>query len=87
MSAAAERGPVSAPPDAHELYDLARDPREQRDLAAREPARVHALAAELERWVEELEASGRRLGAWAEPATEPHPAHQQEALRALGYLE
>ncbi|MGH0031666.1 MAG: sulfatase-like hydrolase/transferase [Myxococcota bacterium] len=73
--------------DVRELYDLASDPREQRDLSAREPERTAAMAEELVRWTAELEASGRAGGSWATPADEPHPAHQQEALRALGYLE
>jgi arylsulfatase A-like enzyme len=35
---------------APQLYDLAQDPGEQADLAAREPARVAALQAEWDRW-------------------------------------
>ena len=35
-----------------ELYDLGRDPGERRDLAAREPERVRALAEDLSAWFE-----------------------------------
>jgi arylsulfatase A-like enzyme len=73
--------------DRSELYDLGADPGEQRDLAAREPERTRALAEQLSRWTAELQQQGRRAGTWATPAPEPHPKEQQEALRALGYVE
>lgn len=37
-----------------ELYDLARDVGETRDLAAQEPERVRALAGELQAWIERV---------------------------------
>ncbi|MCB1128880.1 MAG: hypothetical protein KDM81_20450, partial [Verrucomicrobiae bacterium] len=38
------------PVDAIELYDLAADPREDRNLAASEPERVEAMRTTLDRW-------------------------------------
>jgi arylsulfatase A-like enzyme len=43
-----------------ELYDLARDPGEARDLAANEPERAPALAAKLDAWLEEVGAKRAR---------------------------
>ncbi|HVJ03829.1 MAG TPA: arylsulfatase [Sphingomonas sp.] len=39
----------------HQLYNLARDPAERFDLAAKEPARVHRMAA----WLDKIERDGR----------------------------
>lgn len=58
-----------------ELYDLAADPRELRDLAARRPAEAATLRRELER---------RRAGDAPEPA--PLDAERAETLRSLGYV-
>jgi arylsulfatase A-like enzyme/thioredoxin-like negative regulator of GroEL len=61
-----------------ELYDLALDPGETRNLADAEPARV----AELDRRLDQHLRAG--------PARPPEPAHlapgERERLRALGYL-
>jgi arylsulfatase A-like enzyme len=62
------------------LHHLDADPREQTDLAAREPARADALAAELAAHQRENEA-GRIAG---ESLEVPEDVH--EALEALGYL-
>jgi arylsulfatase A-like enzyme len=62
------------------LFHLERDPAEKQDLAAREPARVAALAEELARHRTENEA-GRVAG---ERIEVPDAVH--EALEALGYL-
>jgi len=43
-----------------ELFDLARDPSETRDLSAREPARVAALRGKLEAWRRSVGAEGMR---------------------------
>jgi arylsulfatase A-like enzyme len=70
-----------------ELYDLERDPGETRDLARDEPDRTRALAAELSRWVEDMRETAARRGTLAVPSSEPDPLEQEQALRALGYLE
>ena len=62
-----------------ELYDLAHDPGETDDRAAREPERVAALRQHLERWI----ARGP-----IEHGTLPHlDPKALERLRALGYLQ
>ena len=42
-------------PEPPELYDLAEDPGEQRDLAAQHPDRVRRMLGQLEQWFEEVE--------------------------------
>jgi hypothetical protein len=37
-----------------ELYDLAADPKEANDLAAKEPGRAAAMSAELEAWLKSV---------------------------------
>jgi arylsulfatase A-like enzyme len=59
-----------------ELYDLAQDPRETRDLAAERPEDVRALRAELERF-----RGGARKGQTIAAPT----AEEQERLDAMGY--
>ncbi len=44
------------PPPPPELYNMAEDPLEQENLAAKYPGRVHKLLTELETWFEEVEA-------------------------------
>jgi arylsulfatase A-like enzyme len=68
-----------------ELYDLASDPGERRDLAAEQPERAAALRAELETWVKRLHVEGAQAGTQAVPNREPHPS--RGALEALGYVE
>jgi arylsulfatase A-like enzyme len=71
-------GPEAPPEGELRLYDLARDPRELRDLAAEDPARAQALLALLRAQLAGREA--RSLGsAAADPAT-------LESLRRLGYV-
>ncbi|HEX6884075.1 MAG TPA: sulfatase [Planctomycetota bacterium] len=60
------------------VYDLARDPDEQRDLAAEDPARARALRAELERLLGAMRARTQPSGA-VDPGT-------LERLRGLGYV-
>jgi len=64
-----------------ELYDLATDPDEQRDLAALEPEIAEALEFELDGW----------LSAVSEPDTADEPEaigpETEQRLRALGYIE
>lgn len=67
-----------------ELYDLAEDPGETRDLAAQRPQRAAALRAELLEWSERMQREAAQAGTLAVPADTPHPG---EALRALGYVE
>jgi len=42
-------------PEPLELYNLAEDPGEANDLAAREPDRVHRMQTALENWFEDVE--------------------------------
>jgi arylsulfatase A-like enzyme/Flp pilus assembly protein TadD len=65
-----------------ELYDLARDPREQSNLVETEPARARALRAALERHLADQSASA---AAGSSPTT-PVPADVVEKLGALGYV-
>jgi arylsulfatase A-like enzyme len=79
---AVQRGPwklhYAHPEEAWELYDLARDPGEHHDLAAREPER----SAELR------ELLATRLGDGSPAAHRVEPsADEMEQLRALGYIE
>jgi arylsulfatase A-like enzyme len=79
---AVQRGPwklhYAHPQEAWELYDLARDPGEHHDLAAREPER----SAELR------ELLATRLGDGSPAAHRVEPsADEMEQLRALGYVE
>jgi arylsulfatase A-like enzyme len=73
--------------DTVELYDLATDPAEQRDLAATEAARAQAMQRELAAWTATLEAEARAAGllAVAQDAQAPSPEHEA-ALEALGYV-
>ncbi|MDD5557020.1 MAG: sulfatase [bacterium] len=79
IRAAAEGGP---PP---ELYHLARDPGERENLAGAEPARLEALAGELDRRRAADEALRERLGLGRETARPDEETLRQ--LRALGYLQ
>ena len=51
----------SREPEPAELYNLADDPGEQRDLAAQHPDRVRRMLGELEQWFEEVEADRRGI--------------------------
>jgi arylsulfatase A-like enzyme len=62
-----------------QLFDVARDPRERRNLAAEQPER----AAELERRIAEWRAQHAR----AETAPEAISPEDLERLRALGYVQ
>jgi arylsulfatase A-like enzyme/Flp pilus assembly protein TadD len=59
-----------------ELYDLARDPGETRNLARSEPARVAAMRTLLERWPASERVTDR----------EPETGEVRERLRSLGYV-
>lgn len=63
-------------PDTAELYDLAADPGETRDLAAAHPERLAAARARLAAW---------QRGAAAAPDGEALDPATRERLRALGY--
>ena len=67
-----------------ELYDLAADPLETRDLAAAQPQRTAALERRLVARVQENTRLAKRFRAGAAQVLS---ADEQEALRALGYLE
>jgi len=66
-------------PDRVELYDLARDPRELRDLAAERPDEVKRLKAVLHELLKQHPP--------APEGTEPASQREVEALKALGYLK
>jgi arylsulfatase A-like enzyme len=66
-----------------ELYDLARDPRELRDLAPARPREVERLARALDAWLGALPADRMRAG---EAPVEIDPA-TRDRLRGLGYAE
>ena len=68
----------------YELYDHAKDPLDQKDLASEKPEMVERLATQLERWHEWALAA--RLPSDAE-ATEALPAEELERLRSLGYVQ
>ena len=62
-----------------ELYNLARDPAESRNLAHDEPARVQSMSLALQRALQKMAPQGDR--AQPNPAT----AEQEGKLRSLGY--
>jgi arylsulfatase A-like enzyme len=64
------------------LFDLERDPRERRNIAAEHPDLTAALAAELEVW----RSARPGLGDAASSRTEIDPS-TEEQLKALGYLD
>lgn len=64
---------VQATGEPPQLFDLAADPLEQRDVAAEQPV----VAAELT----------AALPAWTAPGVAAPPAASEDALRAIGYLE
>lgn len=66
-----------------ELYDLAADPWERRDLLAEEPRTARRLERELERWLEQEKALAQAV---AQASTRELPPEVLEELRALGYL-
>jgi hypothetical protein len=59
-----------------ELYDLATDPGEQRDLVTAQPALAESLGAELERF---------RAGARRSDLIAPPTAEERRKLDAMGY--
>jgi arylsulfatase A-like enzyme len=63
------------------LFDLAADPGELRDVAAKYPAEVDRLSQSLARWKESLKSKGEA----SSPARPPSPEVIRQ-LRALGYL-
>jgi arylsulfatase A-like enzyme len=65
-----------------ELYDLSRDPEEQRNLAATDPLRASVYRQRLFKLL--LELPGRWTG---EPARWRMAPEQREALRTLGYVD
>jgi arylsulfatase A-like enzyme len=69
-----------------ELYDLAADPGEERNLVAAEPDRVAALRGPLEAWMAAV-GSGPPAGAAPPVAAAPPEPATREALRSLGYLD
>ena len=74
-----------APAERHELYELAADPGETRDLAASSPAELGRLRAILERYAEACRRSGLAARAGPVPEVEVEPGPEAE-LRQLGYF-
>lgn len=70
---------LSHPGGREELYDLASDPGETRDIAAERPGERARLRAELDAWLDRTPASASRSGRV--------PKEKVEALQALGYIE
>jgi arylsulfatase A-like enzyme len=66
-----------------ELYDLAADPGEARDLAGERPDQAKALRAELELLEEDLKRLGESLGAAQVETLDPEMV---ERLRSMGYI-
>jgi arylsulfatase A-like enzyme len=64
------------------LFDLSRDPAEERDLAASEPERVDAMQA----WFEELRLAGAGRAVPAPVVETTLTEEAEERLRSLGYL-
>ena len=64
----------------HELYDLAADPGEQRNLADVDPATLRRLLARMEEWVREMEQ--RSIGT----GDASYDDETLERLRGLGYV-
>ena len=64
-----------------ELYDLATDPGELRNLADDEPARVRALRSRLDAFLAERPWRGERL------APRPIDGEYARQMRALGYFD
>jgi hypothetical protein len=67
----------SAYGDTVELYDLAADPAERRNLAGRRPGRAAALAAALD----------DAVAFWVAPGPLALSEETREQMRALGYLD
>ena len=67
-----------------ELYDLARDPRETRNLAPERPEEVERLSRELIQWEEQLPANRIEGARHHEPKID---RETEEKLRSLGYIQ
>jgi hypothetical protein len=65
-----------------ELYDLGADPSETEDLSSSRPVASEVLRQSLYRWLRDLDRGAPATG--AEPTLRPE---DEEALRALGYLD
>jgi arylsulfatase A-like enzyme len=76
---------VAAPDGTAQLYNLAGDPGEQRDLAANHPAIVERLSDAQRRHAAACEARRNELN--AEPLTSGSSPLAEEQLRAVGYLQ
>ena len=74
---------IALPTGQAQLFDLARDPDERVDVAAANPARVHAMQTALDRMREEALEAGREVHTEMVPI-DPDVARR---LRALGYVQ
>jgi arylsulfatase A-like enzyme len=71
----------------YELYDVARDPREEVNLYAREPQAAAKLRERLERRVERMAARYEDLSRESVRDAPPVDPGLEDKLRALGYIE
>jgi arylsulfatase A-like enzyme len=71
---------------ASRLFDLAADPGERDDLAAREPLRTAYYRESLQAWVAALQDAERQARAGAGPAAGGPTREQCELLKTLGYV-
>jgi arylsulfatase A-like enzyme len=70
-----------------ELYDLASDPHERRNLSGEAVGLREELSKRLAAWVAEMEETGQREGWFAVPQAKGISPEERESLRALGYIE
>jgi arylsulfatase A-like enzyme len=70
-----------------ELYDLASDPRERRNLSNEAVEVREELSTRLAAWVAEMEEAGQKEGWFAVPQAQGISPEERESLRALGYIE
>jgi arylsulfatase A-like enzyme len=78
------KGVWNAELDRFELFDLASDPGERRDLSVEQPERARAMAEDARSWLAACRARGEKA--------RPHPAGEldqaeRQRLRALGYVQ
>lgn len=71
-------------PDQTELYNVRKDPKEQEDVSAQNPARTQELANRLEQWKEQMRAVAATYRAGGKAKLDKK---QLERLRSLGYLQ
>ena len=71
----------------YELYDLANDPEEKNNLAAKNPEEVERLAKAMEQMEEANQEIGDQINAELDVQPMELTEEQKERLRALGYIQ